>query len=87
MAMLEAMSIGVPIVSTATTELPNIIKDGVNGFISNDINVLADKLKLLINDIGLAKKLGQKAQRIIQDSFSMKRFIKEWNKLFRTISK
>lgn len=87
MAMLEAMSIGMPIVSTATTELPDIIKDGANGFISSDTNVLAEKLKLLINDIGLAKKLGQKAQKTIKDNFSIKRFIKEWNNLFKLISK
>ncbi len=82
MAILEAMSVGTPPVTTATTELPNIIKDGVNGFISGDPDILAEKLMLLIDNRNLAEKMGQQAQKTIKKEFSMKRFIKQWNNLF-----
>ncbi|MGC9611189.1 MAG: glycosyltransferase family 4 protein [Minisyncoccia bacterium] len=81
MAMLEAMSIGLPVVSTKTMELPNIIKNGVNGFISNNPNVLASKINLLLKDKKLAEKLGRAAQKTIRNKFSMKRFVRQWNDL------
>ena len=39
-SMLEAMACGCAIVTTETCEIPNIIKHGVNGFMSNDENEL-----------------------------------------------
>ncbi len=39
-SMLEAMACGCAVVSTATCEIPNIIEDGVNGFITNAENHL-----------------------------------------------
>lgn len=86
MAMLEAMSVGTPVVSTATTELPDIIKDDVNGFISNDTNFLAEKIKLLISNKDLAQKLGKAAQKTITKHFPMKTFIKNWDSLFYRIA-
>lgn len=87
MAMLEAMSVGTPVVTASTTELPDIIKNGVNGFISNDPSFLIEKLKLLINDKKLAEKLGQQAKKTIEIKFSMRKFIQEWNNLLYRIVK
>lgn len=79
MAMLEAMSVGTPVVTTATTDLPNIIQDGRNGFISNDTNYLVGKIKLLLENKDLALKIGQAGQQTIEEKFSIDRFVNEWN--------
>lgn len=86
MAMLEAMSIGLSVVTTATTDIPNIIKNGVDGFISNNPDVLSDRINLLIKNKNLAQKLGSKAKEIIKKQFSSERFIEEWNKLFKDLT-
>ena len=36
LAVIEAMTIGMPVVALATTALPDVIQDGVNGFVSQD---------------------------------------------------
>lgn len=82
MAVLEAMSVGLPVVTTATTELPKIIKNGFNGFISNDVNFLIAKMELLIKDKDLAKRLGENAKETVRKKFSMERFVNEWNDVF-----
>jgi glycosyltransferase involved in cell wall biosynthesis len=87
MSMLEAMSIGMPVVTLATTDLPNIIKNEKNGFISNDINFLVEKIKLLIKDKRLTQELGTKARETIENKFSMKRFINEWNDVLKEATK
>lgn len=83
-SLLEAMSCGCAIVSTATCEIPNIINNGYNGFISNDEKELTEYINLLLNDDTLANTLGSNARKTIQEQFSEQTFINEWNNLLDT---
>lgn len=80
--LLEAMSVGCPVVTTATCTIPEIIEDGVNGFISNDPRVLREKLELLLRDQQLGRTLGDAARRTIQERFGQKAFVARWNEVF-----
>lgn len=81
-SMLEAMSCGCAVVSTATCEIPNIIKHGENGFISNDEGELRQYIDTLLNNPELAKKMGESARQTVIEKFSEERFINEWNNIF-----
>lgn len=81
-SLLEAMSCGCAVVSTATCMIPHIIQNGVNGFISNDENELRDHLKELLQNVSLREQIGQKARETILELFSEDKFITNWNKLF-----
>lgn len=81
-SMLEAMSCGCAIVSTATCEIPNIIENGVNGFLSNDEGELRGYLDQLLANPELAKKMGEAARETIKEKFSEQRFVTEWNNVF-----
>lgn len=80
MCALEAMALGAPIVSTPTDGLKDLIKDGENGFLSDEDSVLAEKLCLLIENDELYQKLS-KAQSekasIINDIESYKKALRE----------
>jgi len=80
--LLEAMSVGCPIVTTATTAMPEFIKDGINGFITNDPTVMRERLKSLIEDHDMAIQIGVAGRKTILEQFGQQRFIKEWNKIF-----
>lgn len=61
MCALEAMSLGVPIVSTPVDGLKDIVENGVNGYLFDDNKLLSDSiLEILINDD--IRKLFSKAQ-------------------------
>ena len=64
LSVVEAMSYGRPIVTTAVGGIPEIIKDGVNGLLceARDVNCLAKKIRLLIDDPSLRLRLGQAAR-------------------------
>jgi len=80
--LLEAMSCGCAIVSTATCMIPDIILHGYNGLISNDPNELRYFLNRLLNDEEKARTLGDNARKTIEQKFNLKRFCENWNNLF-----
>jgi glycosyltransferase involved in cell wall biosynthesis len=82
MALLEAMACGCAVVTTATCMIPEIIQDGVNGFISNDEEQLQSSIQNLLNDPGLAKKLGENARQTILEKFNEDSFVGNWNNIF-----
>ncbi len=78
MVLLEAMSVGCPIVTTGSTILAEIVEDGVNGFIADDIDAMKTKIQKILDDPEMAKEMGQKARQTIIDKFGSKQFIKNW---------
>lgn len=81
-SLLEAMSCGCAVVSTATCMIPEVIENGVNGFISNDEEELKGYIKQLLDDPSLAAKMGHAARKTIVEKFSEKSFINNWNEIF-----
>jgi hypothetical protein len=79
LAVVEAMTIGMPIVALATTALPEVIQDGVNGYISADPDRLIDRMKALIADPELARALGDRARETARERFGLDRFRAAWD--------
>lgn len=81
-SLLEAMSCGCAVVSTATCMIPEVIENGVNGFISNDENKLKEYINTLLSDAELRQRIGINARKTIETKFSEQEFINEWNLIF-----
>lgn len=63
LAILEAMSLGKPVVATAVGGVPSVIRDGENGLLvpPADADALAGGIASLISDEGLRARLGKQA--------------------------
>lgn len=81
-ALLEAMSCGCAVVTTATCMIPEIITNGQNGFISNDSSELRSYVKQLLENKELAAEMGKNARKTILENFGLDSFIQNWNQLF-----
>lgn len=59
--LIEAMHAGVPVISTQVRTFPELIKNGVNGFLvpTQDSAALADAIKQLAVDPNLRKRMGE----------------------------
>lgn len=81
LAVCEAMMIGMPIIGLATTELVNVVKNNVSGYIDTRLDRLIGCMKYLIKNPEEARRLGEGAQRYARERFSIERFVRDWNKV------
>lgn len=82
LSVIEAMTIGMPIVALATTEVPSVLQKGIHGFISNDNEELIHGMCCLLSDRDLAIEMGANAQRLAAERFGLERFLAQWNEAF-----
>jgi hypothetical protein len=85
LALCEAMTVGLPVVGLATTELPAIVTDGVDGFVSNDVDRLVDVMRTLLDDADLAARVGAAGRDTALRRFSLSRFTHEWEALLESL--
>ena len=84
-AMLEAMGTGMPIISTPHPTSPVI--DGYNGFISDDLDYLREKVALLMEDRDLALQLGANSRKTALERFNIQQFQDQWQALFKKVGR
>lgn len=85
LAVCEAMMLGIPVVAMATTEMPTVIQNGVNGFIHTDINALIKVMSELLADRALALKWGAEGRRTALARYNIDRFTSEWERAFNQV--
>jgi glycosyltransferase involved in cell wall biosynthesis len=86
LAVIEAMLAGVPVVALASTEMPTVIRDGVNGYIDTDVSRLVSRMHGLLENPEAARKLGAQARRTALERFGIQRFVADWNAAFAQVT-
>lgn len=83
-AMIEAMTAGMPVITTpgppGGTPQKSVI-DGYNGFVSDDLEYLRKKLKLLLSDQEMATIMGQRAREVAIQAYGIERFVRGWQEV------
>ena len=74
LAVLEAMASGTPVVCSRVGGLPEIVEDGVTGFLvePGDIGDLRERLAALLGDRALAARIGRNARERVLERFTWK---------------
>ena len=73
--LIEAMAWGKPVVTTNIGWIPELITDGINGFLvkPGDTDGLADKIEMVLANRELAQAVGKKARETVEEKFSVDR--------------
>jgi glycosyltransferase involved in cell wall biosynthesis len=84
LSVLEAMSVGLPIVATSVGGLPDIIKDGENGILTpkGNMNLLADSLIKIVQDEQLRRKFAIRNQEC-STNFDVRKMAELYNCLYK----
>jgi hypothetical protein len=79
LTMLESMAVGKPMIVTNTGGMPEVIKDGINGFVIpvRDFEVLAEKIFVLLEDNRLRKRLGYTGRQMVESNYTKERVTRD----------
>jgi glycosyltransferase involved in cell wall biosynthesis len=86
LAIADAMSIGLPHIGFKDAHSVNeIIVDGHNGFLADDVDDFAQKLRKLIEDKNLCIEFGKNAHEDMK-AYAPEVIMQQWNELFKKIT-
>jgi len=78
-AVVESINLGVPVIASNVGGIPEIIRDGIDGFLVPPENpvVLAEKIVLLLTDHELRKKMGENAHIRFENFFELSKVVND----------
>jgi len=87
LALLEAMSLSLPVVATSVGGIPTVIDHGVNGFLvqPDDVGDAVDTIEKLLADQSLRSKIGFAARTKIVQQFGIHRMVQELEQVYREL--
>jgi len=85
-ALLEAMALGRPVVTTSAGGSAEVVVDGDSGLVvpPADSEALASALERVLRDPALARSLGERGERRVRENFSLEAMLRAFDALYRT---
>ena len=83
-SLIEGMAAGVPVVATAVGGVPDIVADGVSGYLvpPGDAATLAQRIVTLLRDRESARAMGRAGRASVRDHFSVERLLADVEQLY-----
>lgn len=87
-SIMEYMAAGLPVVATNAGGTPELVVDGVTGYLVNSFNTdeLIQRLKTLINSIDLRNRFGRAGRQRIELDFSLDLMAKKYLALYQELA-
>jgi glycosyltransferase involved in cell wall biosynthesis len=84
---IEALASGTPVVATRVGGVPDVVTDGVDGFLvpPRDTEAAADRLAQLARDPELRARLGETGRANAQARYSVERLVDDVDRLYREL--
>jgi hypothetical protein len=79
LAVIEAMMIGLPVISFATTEMATVIENGRTGYVDTSLDRLVARMQDLVKAPAEARRLGAAARAYARARVGIGRFVADWN--------
>lgn len=87
MVLVEAFAHGVTAVASSVGGIPEVLVDGVNGFLCppSDLDMMHDRIVQLLNNNALRLALGKQARHTAETSFSLEKMGRETYNLYQQL--
>jgi glycosyltransferase involved in cell wall biosynthesis len=85
--VLEAFAAGVPVVSTAVGGAPEVVEDGVSGFLvpAGDPDALANRISAALQSEDRLRDMGMQGRQRVHDHFTFEAQARQYRRLFREL--
>jgi glycosyltransferase involved in cell wall biosynthesis len=80
--LIQYMAAGLPVVASTVGANCTIVRDGVNGFLVNDVRQWAECLSELIDNPQLRMRMGYQSRAIAVAEYSIEQGLKQWLSVF-----
>jgi glycosyltransferase involved in cell wall biosynthesis len=86
-AVLQALAEELPIVATRVADVPQMIEEGISGFLvgEKDASALAERLELLLNNHDLRKEMARKGHERLLHRFTTTRMVDNIEQVYRAV--
>ncbi len=86
-ALLEAMSFALPVITTPVGAIPEVVEDGKNGFLiqPGDAGTLKEKIDYLLEHADEREKMGLRNLKRVREDFSHESMIKEIDHIYQEL--
>ena len=87
MSAIESLASGTPVVANRVGGVPDVVRDGVDGFLveAGDVEGAADRLATLAGDATLRARLGETGRERVLRRYSVSRLVDDVDRLYRSL--
>ncbi len=87
LTLLEGMSSGLPVVATSVGGIPEIVEDGVNGFLipPKHPEAIAERILQLNSDKKLRARLGKEARRTVLERYTADKVVGQYLEVYEKV--
>nr|MDQ4030404.1 glycosyltransferase [Actinomycetota bacterium] len=84
---IEALAAGRPVVATRVGGVPDVVRDGEDGFLvePGNTDALADRLAALAGDEALRRRLGEAGRERVLGRYAVDRLVDDVDRLYRSL--
>ncbi|PID60391.1 hypothetical protein CSB45_00250 [candidate division KSB3 bacterium] len=84
--IFEGMAAGLPVIATTVSGIPEIVRDGINGFLvaPGDEAALEIKMRWMLDHPSERQNMARNAYRFAKDFFSPQFYVEQYQKMFET---
>ncbi|MDX6413825.1 MAG: hypothetical protein QOH23_1235 [Gaiellaceae bacterium] len=84
---IEALAAGRPVVATRVGGVPDVVRDGEDGFLvdAGDTDELADRLEQLARDPALRERMGKQGRERVLPRYAVDRLVQDVDELYRSL--
>ena len=85
--VIEALAAGCPVVATSVGGVPDVVHDGVDGFLvpAGDVDQLAERLARLAGDPKLRASMGDAGRASLPARYAVERLVDDVDELYRSL--
>jgi glycosyltransferase involved in cell wall biosynthesis len=86
---IESFAVKTPVIASAVGGIPEIIRDGVDGFLvpPDDPKALAEKLRRLLSDRALCEQMGENARQRFLEKFEQTNNVEQQVRWFEELTR
>jgi glycosyltransferase involved in cell wall biosynthesis len=84
---IEALAGGRPVVATDVGGVPDVVRDGIDGFLvePGDVDAMADRLARLAADADLRRRMGEAGADSVRERYAVERLLEDVDALYRRL--